>query len=60
MTEPKGRRAIQPDQEERGTQAAALRRRQRRGRVAAGDEGLGANPDAHPVEETLEDDPGRS
>lgn len=51
------RRPVHPEAEERGTQAAELRRRERpAGRVPAGDEGLKPNPDAHPVEETVSDD----
>jgi hypothetical protein len=50
------RRPIHPEQEDRGAQAAELRRRDRSsGRVPAGDEGLKPNPDAHPVEETVSD-----
>jgi hypothetical protein len=52
----KGRRAIHPESEERGEQAAALRRREQHGRVPAGDEGIAPNPDAQPVEETTADD----
>jgi hypothetical protein len=59
MTREKKRRVIHPESEDRGAQAAELRRKGR-GRVAAGDEGMGPNPDAHPVEENAEDDPGRS
>jgi hypothetical protein len=55
MTDPKQRRVVHPESEDRG-----LRRRNRRGRVAAGDEGIGPNPDAHPLEETVADDPGSS
>lgn len=50
-----GRRIVHPESEDRGEQAGALRRRSHRGRVAAGDEGIGPNPDAHPVQETTED-----
>ena len=54
MNKDQGRRTIRPESEDRGAQAAELRRRRPgRGRVAAGDEGLGPNPDAHPVEETV-------
>jgi hypothetical protein len=56
MTTEKRRRAIHPESEDRGEQAGDLRRRKGLGRVAAGDEGIGPNPDAHPVEEN--DDPG--
>lgn len=50
------RRPVRPEDEDRGAQAAALRRRKRpAGRVPAGDEGLEPNPDAHPVEETVSD-----
>jgi hypothetical protein len=59
MSEEKRRRAIHPESEDRGAQAGELRRRKARGRIAAGDEGIGPNPDAHPVEETTEDDPER-
>ena len=54
MNKDQGRRTIRPEAEDRGAQAAELRRHPPgRGRVAAGDEGLGPNPDAHPVEETV-------
>jgi hypothetical protein len=52
----KGRRPVHPESEDRGAQAAELRRRNPGGRVPAGDEGIAPNPDAHPVEETTEDD----
>jgi hypothetical protein len=55
MTSGNGRRVVHPEEEERGAQAGALRRRRGPGRVAAGDEGMGPNPDAHPVEETTAD-----
>jgi hypothetical protein len=60
MTDPKQRRVVHPESEDRGAQAGELRRRNGRGRVAAGDEGIGPNPDAHPLEETVADDPGSS
>lgn len=51
------RRPVRPEEEERGAQAAKLRRRERPGgRVPAGDEGLKPNPDAHPVDETVSED----
>lgn len=52
-----GRRPIRPEAEDRGAQAAELRRRHGpKRREPAGDEGIGPNPDAHPVEETLSED----
>jgi len=56
MTKHQGRRVIRPESEDRGAQAAELRRRRHHGRLPAGDEGIAPNPDAHPVEETTEDD----
>jgi hypothetical protein len=50
------RRPVQPESEDRGAQAAELRRRKPTGRVPAGDEGIAPNPDAHPVEETTDDE----
>jgi hypothetical protein len=58
MSDPKEHHVVHPESEDRGAQAGELRRRRRRGRIAAGDEGIGPNPDAHPVEETVENDPG--
>jgi hypothetical protein len=59
MNRSKGRRVVHPESEDRGEQAGALRRRGGRRRVAAGDEGIGPNPDARPIEETTEDNPER-
>lgn len=49
-----GRKVVRPESEDRGFQAAELRRRRAGddGRTPAGDEGLSPNRDAHPVEET--------
>lgn len=48
---------MHPESEDRGAQAAELRRRRNPAqRVPAGDEGIAPNPDAHPVEETTDDD----
>jgi hypothetical protein len=49
-----GRRVVRPESEDRGSQAAELRRRRAGadGRTPAGDEGIAPNQDAHPVEET--------
>lgn len=52
----KGRRIVRPESEDRGEQAGELRRRDHRGRVPAGDEGITPNPDAHPLEETTDDE----
>lgn len=50
------RRRIRPEDEDRGRQAAELRKRDRStARVPAGDEGIGPNPDAKPVNETESD-----
>lgn len=47
-----GRRPVRPEEEERGRQAAELRRRERpTRRVPAGDEGVAPNADAEPVSE---------
>jgi hypothetical protein len=56
MTKHTGRRVIRPESEDRGEQAGELRRRHHHGRIPAGDEGIGPNPDAHPVEETTDDE----
>lgn len=49
-------RRIRPEEEDRGRQAAELRKRDRgTARVPAGDEGVGPNPDAKPVRETESD-----
>ncbi len=51
------RRPVRPEAEDRGAQAADLRRREPlRRRIPAGDEGLKPNPDVHSVEETLSED----
>lgn len=54
MPADEGRRPIRPEEEDRGAQAAEVRRKRRSmRREPAGDEGIGPNPDAHPIEETL-------
>ena len=56
MTKDRPGRTVRPESEDRGSQAGELRRRRAGGgRIAAGDEGMSPNPDAHPVEETTSD-----
>jgi hypothetical protein len=48
-----GRRRVRPEAEDRGRQAAEIRRRERpTARIPAGDEGVAPNADAEPVSET--------
>jgi hypothetical protein len=56
-----GRRVVRPESEDRGSQAAELRRRRsgENGRLPAGDEGASPNRDAHPLEETTSKAPRR-